>query len=392
MRRLAILVLLTGIIPPAFPQKSVIAQKITVEQLEQLLTTDHDQRDAEAARNIYELELTERISTVRLARLETDLPGPASRRALLAVSDAASFFDLPAADIMAAPPPNHAAQTSMLAQAIEYARETISRLPNFSATRDTTRFEEKQAAVLPSGTRPIDYQPLQEVGSSSAEVLFRDGRESMNGEASNRKDHTPPAHELSTMGEFGPILVVTLGDAVKGKVVWGHWEHGAAGPLAVFYFKVPEAASHYAVDFPSDVGETVHHPAYHGEIAVNPADGSILRVTMVADLKPNDSVATADILVEYGPMEIGGKTYICPVKSVALARLPVAGAYRSYNDSLFPSRFLKTQINDTLFRQYHLFRAESRILADDGQELKESPPASVPATSPSLAPAMPPQH
>jgi VWFA-related protein len=53
---------------------------------------------------------------------------------------------------------------------------------------------------------------------------------------------------------------------------------------------------------------------------LTPSDGSFLRLTLQADLKPSYPIAVADILVEYGPVEIGGKTYICPVKSVASPR------------------------------------------------------------------------
>jgi hypothetical protein len=392
MRRLALLVLLAGIALRAFAARGVTAQKVTVEQLEQLLATAHRQRDAKAARQIYALELTERMSAAQLARAEADLPGPASRRALLAVTDTAAFLDLPAADLSTASAPDRAAQISLLAQTIEYARKTISRLPNFFATRDTTRFEGTQAETLPSGMNAFGYQPLHEVDRSSVEVFYRDGRESFNAEASNRKGHRQSIHELRTIGEFGPILVATLGDAVKGKVVWGHWEQGAAGLEAVFRYEVPAQASRYAVAFPGFSGPTEHYPAYHGEIAVDPADGSILRVTMVADLKPDDPVAAADILVEYGPVTIGGKNYICPVKSVALAQFPATEAYPIYNNSSSSPELLKIQVNDTLFEKYHLFRTEMRILPADSMELKETPPAFVPATSPSPAPATPPEH
>ena len=61
---------------------------------------------------------------------------------------------------------------------------------------------------------------------------------------------------------------------------------------------------------------------YHGFIAVDPKNGAILRVTLQADLKPSDPLVRSDILVEYSPVEIGGKTYICPVKSVSISLAP----------------------------------------------------------------------
>jgi hypothetical protein len=362
MWKLLMLLLLSWIALPAFPAEGGIPRKVTVEQLEQRLSRLQSRRDVKAANQIYELELTERMSAARLERAEANLPGSESRKALLAVFDESAFLDLPAADLLHDPEPDSASLTAMLAQTVEYANKTIAKLPNFFATKEITHFEGTQAATLPSGMSSTGYESLHEMGISKAEVLYRDGRESVNAEAPRRAGLPPLPPRLNTIGEFGPILIVTLGDAVKGKIVWSHWEQGAAGPEAVFHYDAPEVASHFAVTIPDVFGETVHHPAYHGEIAVNPADGSILRLTMVADLKPDDPVKEADILVEYGSVEIGGKTYICPVKSVNLVRFPVAGTYRSYNTSLSFPGFLKTQVNDNSYKQYHLFRAEIRIL------------------------------
>jgi hypothetical protein len=96
--------------------------------------------------------------------------------------------------------------------------------------------------------------------------------------------------------------------------------------------------------------------AYHGEIAIDPADGSILRLSVIADLEPADQVVKSNILVEYGPVEIGARSYICPVKSVSIwvAKIP-------------ESKALQTMLNDVVFAQYHLFRSESRVLTgNDG--------------------------
>lgn len=358
MRRLAMLVLILRIALPAFSAP----RTVTVEQLEKRLIKTQSKSDVETANQIYKLELTERMSALRLALAEAKLPGPESRKALLVLFDEAAFLDLRASDLLRDPAPDSASQIAILTRTNEYAHKMIAKLPNFFATKVITHFEGKQVVALPSGMSATGYEPMHEMGTSSTEVLYRDGREQVNAEVSRRKGLPPLPPELNTVGEFGPMLIVTLGDAVKGKVVWSHWEQGAAGPEAVFHYDVPEAASHYAVVFPDVADGTVHHPAYHGEIGVNPVDGSILRLTIVAELKPNDPVAEADILVEYGPVEIGGKTYICPLKSVDLARFPVNGSYQNFDTTQSSPGFLKTQVNDSIFKQYHLFRAEIRIL------------------------------
>ena len=96
MRNLALLWLLTAVALPAFA-----AKRVTVEKLEQVLDESRHTTDAKLAQQIYELELTERLIESRLTRLETDLPGPLAREALIAVADASAFLDLPARDIAA---------------------------------------------------------------------------------------------------------------------------------------------------------------------------------------------------------------------------------------------------------------------------------------------------
>jgi VWFA-related protein len=108
-------------------------------------------------------------------------------------------------------------------------------------------------------------------------------------------------------------------------------------------------------------------------MAVDPANGAILRLTLEADLKPADKIVRSEILVEYGPVEIGGKTYICPVKSVSISDAPALGSnafelqrYRGgallEHDSRTAPTHLRAMLNDVVFEQYHLFHANARML------------------------------
>jgi len=384
MQNPALLFLLAAMALPAYA-----AKRVTVEQLEQVLVAFHRTSDKKVAQQIYELDLTERLSEDLLARLEADVPGPLAQQALLAVADASAFLDLPAGDIATLAAPDLATQSSMLALTAEYVHKTVPRLPNFYATRDLSRFENTPIEPPLYTESRNTYEPLHEVGRSSATILYRDGSEVVRAEIakSDKKNKSKFAeHELSTRGVFGPILSTVLADSVKGAMAWSHWEQGSTGLQAVFSYKVPQKASHYTVVFPSEGTEPAstfgkdsaalpadegtekarHVPAYHGEIAVNPTDGSIMRLTMVADLKSGDPVIKADVMVEYGPVELGGKTYICPVKSVALSldhiiyRTAISAAAAALGAP-------QLRVNDLLFRQYHLFRGDVRIVSGAGE-------------------------
>jgi len=111
------------------------------------------------------------------------------------------------------------------------------------------------------------------------------------------------------------------------------------------------------------------YPAYQGEIAIDPASGAIMRITVLADLAPRYQRVNTAIMVEYGPVEIGGTTYICPLKGVAFSKMPMnIGAAEP--DSATP---VQTQMNDVTFTDYHLFRSESRIVPADAESAPEPP-------------------
>jgi len=75
MRNLTILLFLAGTVPPAFA-----ANPVTVDMVDQLLIDAHGKTDAKVAEQLFDLELTERVSSARLTRWEAELPGPKPRQ------------------------------------------------------------------------------------------------------------------------------------------------------------------------------------------------------------------------------------------------------------------------------------------------------------------------
>jgi hypothetical protein len=212
------------------------------------------------------------------------------------------------------------------------------------------------------------------VGFSSATVLYREGKEIVDAGAAQGKKPVSQAEGLSTWGVFGPILGTVLVDAAKSTLAWSHWEQAAGGPLAVFRYAVPREKSNYEVRF--TIGQYVFKElvGYHGEMAIDPASGAILRLALEADMKPDELIGRAAILVEYGPVEIGGKTYICPLKSVSISLAQVVRkAAGFYYSGTFPGT-KQTLLNDAVFGPYHLFRAEARVLTGDWAEAEKATP------------------
>jgi hypothetical protein len=401
MRKWATLLLLWGIAWPAMAEKT-----LSIEQMEETLLKLHGKPDGKVAGELEGVQLTERVSPARLARWEADFPGKKACEELMKLADMSAFLDPPASDVLRDPPPDEDTQRQMLEHAAEYIKTTIKRLPNFYATRETTHFEDmpSQEAVSRVGNNPTgtgmramrvpgiavamtDYRSLHSTGTYSAMVRYQDGYEVQESEAGKGRKGNQTAAGLTTGGEFGPILEVVMGDAMRGQVKWAHWEQGASEPVAVFSYSVVADQSNYLVGIPTGSKVDQIYPGYHGAIAIDPATGEILRISVAADLpQPFEMMQTA-ILVEYGAVTIGDRTYVCPTHGVAYSKVPVTGAAVEPQGSTVT---VQTQLNDVAFTQYHLFSAEAHIVSAVSGPDGANPPAAGAGAEPS--PTQPSSH
>jgi len=351
MNRVAFLLVLTV----GIACQAMAATRVSVEQLEQLLGSVHGQSDGKIARQLSGLELTERASSLRVARWE----------ALIELADASAFLDLPAAEMLAKAPPDREGRVALLLKTVNSLNMTVTKLPNFYAKRTTEHFEDTPAIERwgrPGRAGGVSaYVPLHGIGKSTVTVSYHDGYELVNAKKTSLGTGGPAVTGLTTSGEFGPILLVVFDNAIRGKMAWGHWEQGANGIEAVFRYWVAQGQSSYLVAIPQPRGKPAEKvfPAYHGELALDPATGDILRITAVGDFVEPYVMVKASIVVEYGSVPIGGANYICPVKGVALSRTPFISADDGLQGGARP---MQTQLNDITFSEYHLFRGDARIL------------------------------
>ena len=384
------------------------ARPVTVGQLEQILTASKTTTDSNLAAEIRDLQLTERLTPDRLTRLETQLPGQASRQALQILADSSQFQPLPNADLPAQPAPDAAEQRRIMIGVVAYVSKTIPQLPNFFATRKTVQFEETPQIQLAEDFIP--YQPLHFVTTSSETILYSNGHEVVQPGASRASATASTTTALTTNGIFGPILGLVLLDAAQSTLTWSHWEHSDTGNEAVFRFAIPKDKSHYTVDYccianPSSAfvsqaganrsliaGESSPYhthvadtlpfheiAAYHGEMAIDPRTGVILRIQIQADLKPTEPVVLAGTIVWYGTVEIGGKPYTCPTKSISITRAQSVQVDPVYHAPVaLQQQPLKTALTEATFESYHVFRADARIVTP---EEAAAAPASVPAAN-----------
>lgn len=390
--------------PAFFDQAHPPARPVTVVQLEQLLKADRGMLDGELANELSEVGLTERLSSQELPTLTAGLRGPKARRALLLMADSSAFLDAPVTETSDVAPPDLQAQERMISLAVDYKNKTFLNLPNLFAKQRIDRYEEtpqrstprdrqlEAATSEPMGQsgivfsyRPVpvpfdqprkdaalDYQPLHLVATTSADVLYRNGDEVVDPEIEKAKDSKTPGRYLVAHGTFGPILATVMMDAVAARsgITWSHWEQVAGRPVAVFRYVVPRAKSHYQVEYCCrlDSDGTVFFQkltGYHGEISIDPASGAILRLTQQADLKPFVPMVRSDTVVEYAPVEIGGASYICPVRSITIARHRTMETLNEWDERFKTFGPFITILNDVTFKDYHMFHVHSHVLADN---------------------------
>lgn len=410
MRPAWILVLLAATVLPA-----AAARRVTVAQLEKTLESANSAHkpDAEIARQIGGLELAERLTEPTLDRLKALLPpGSQGIHALELLADRSAFLDPPAGELPSVPAPDSSAQVAMLAAARNYVSQTLPHLPNFLANRVIDLYDDSPQA-LQKGNWPTRLG-LHRVGTSTGEISVRNERE--NQPATQGSAVWQAKIGLVSGGEFGNTLGMILTDAAKGSMNWSRWEDSKTGRVAIFQYQVPASASHYevlstlkreenveAVDTPGggargirgigtrpNVGTsnaTIIHtkPGYHGAIWVNPADGTILRITMDADLAKGAPFRRAAILVDYGPVEIGGSTFICPVRSIALS-MALTSPETITGDA--PGEWL----NETHFTNYHRFGSTTRILTENAAPAdSNAAPAKIESSAENAQTSVPPE-
>jgi hypothetical protein len=359
-------------------------ENVTVAQLEELVHTGTD-----LLRKLENLELTERLSTPRLDALLSVIHSERERQALIADADLSIALAPPPDEVVNHPPPSLEEQSAIFERTFDYLENAIPKLPDFYALRNTVRFEEPLERDNEIWKMPHQDQTLHFATGEHATVLYRDGQEVVEKKQKLGKRpvvHGVRARDLEIWGTFGPILsyVLTAAAANPGDIRWKRWERGKDGDLAVFSYRSAGTDAAPEITYcclPEGDGTTLYHnkAATYGEFALNPDTGAIMRIVINADLDeerdPNVPLIRSQIMVEYGPEQLGGKTYICPQRSVEISRGRSERALHEWSMSFSVYSYFETMINDVNFGGYHKFGSEARILPgfEEDEEAKPSP-------------------
>ena len=395
MKRIGCIALLLLATVPAWS-----AKKITVAELKDMLTNLHQQSksDAEVSSALKQVQLSEQLTRSMMNSLVPVVPGQMSTEQIYVLEARSAVLAPPATDIPATAAPDAAAQQALLAKAETYATKTYSQLPAISATKTTLRFQDNVetlaatsglqggASEVSTGSAMVNaYQFVRYMNASDLSVSSEHGEEKL------PEDKTRwGANGMIALTQPLPNLAQVWNEAKDGgDVKWVRWELINGQPAAVFSFEVPKKKTHLAVNvccFPkidqtgvarfSSAGTGVGAggggsqgaaggasgnmqtntnyspykavPPYHGEFFIEPESGTIVRMITQVELKATEVVHQVDTRVDYGPVAVGDKTFVLPLKTVVATEVVPYGESGggSYHTrcTLFTSEYKNQQL------------------------------------------------
>lgn len=381
MRLLAFIGILAGLASPANA-----VEKATVVQVEQILAAHvaemHSQTrqpkspdevaeiaesdllpmiDDSALSRLADIELTERMSTLTLYRLVGQYKlGAHAQMILQQMADRSALLKLPPEEEIPHVAPDPETESALFNAARDYVFGKLSHLPDFVAMRTTTTFDNSPAALsfLQTGADNAGFRRRDVI---QKQITFRDGKEVLQSAPGSDPAKADPA-EFESSGEFGTQAAVVLMDIGQGPVTFDHWENTMGGIAAVYRYSVPRSGSHYEVTDRCEARNSFHDiPGYHGSIALAPRSGAILRLTLEAESRPGDPVSHVASIVEYGPVVIGNRRSICPLRSLAFLVQDAKTCVRAGHKLQKPV----AMVNQTIFSNYHRFGSSSTLIFDE---------------------------
>jgi hypothetical protein len=380
---------------------ALASKKVTVGQLEDLLRTMQQDKktDVEVASALKQLELAEELTRSAMNNLMRLVPGPRTTEQIYIFEAQSADLIPPASDLPATPAPDAAAQKAIFDKAAVYIANTCEKLPPFTATRTTLRFQDNFEAVSSSsGISGSAKDVVTTSGFSSLAAFIHyinstQERVSVLHGAAQLSTETSKvqwgANKMIAMREPDPTLSVVFKQAKdSGTIKWLRWELINGKAAAVYSFTADNKNSGLALNvccFPNvkQAGIATFYTAttagvlggggggggggvagnfqtstdwhnykttapYHGEFFIDPETGVVVRMITEADLQSSEIVHQVDTRIDYAPTSIAGKISVVPVKTIVNTEVVPngdsgAGGYKT-RSTLFTSQFSNYQL------------------------------------------------
>ena len=290
-------------------------------QSSEKLIKEGKQTDAEVAKYLAKVKLTERLDDRVIEEMQSSGIGAKTLQALQALRDRTK--DLMAAKPIAPearptpiPPPSSEEQAAIITDVREYALNYSKNLPDFICTQVTRRF----AAPMP-GTR-WGGSSLSDPSWQAQDVLqirlsYFQQKEKYTVVLANNtivnKDYEQMGGSKS-FGEFGSMLREIFEPGTEARFEWDHWGTLRGKRVMAFSYHVSQSRSQYRLVVEDAKLSII--TAYRGLVEVDPDTHVVMRVSTIAEnIPPDFPIRKADDVLDYDYQEISGHTFLLPLKS-----------------------------------------------------------------------------
>ncbi|HLY43842.1 MAG TPA: hypothetical protein VKR52_21705 [Terracidiphilus sp.] len=248
----------------------------------------------------------------------------------LAISGSDSHIQRPADDQL----------KTLLAQAAQYANSYWDSLPNFTCEQVTERFGGSS-----SGDK---WEPIDKITGQLNYFDHQEDWEFQEYEKDHKTSHdvrSNPGRGISGFGIFGGVIRGLFRPASKAEISWFENDALGTGTVEVFKYRVAKENSNL---FLRASPTQVVLVGYHGMVYIDSATGEVRRITQIADDVPKGyPIYETLVSTDYDYATIGGQKYLLPTGAQIVLRERRRG---------------KLELNQVRFRDFHRFRATSRIL------------------------------
>ena len=244
--------------------------------------------------------------------------------------------------------PSAQEQNAMLAAMGRFAEQYVSNLPNFICLQVTEQYQGNR-----KGERWRQGDTL------SLRLAYSDRREHRTLEQVNNKPIETRSkgwrHPMHTEGEFGPLLANLFSDSSDASFDWNRWDSAHGRRVAVFDYKIDREHSQ------AKLGDSYVHditvPTF-GSVYGDPTTGEIFKISSdITDIPSELPQREADTTVTYEYVTIGTSKYLLPSHVTVMMKT---------KDSSLR--------NESDFKDYKKFEAESTLKFDSEDSGNEAPP------------------
>ena len=316
---------------------------------------EHKRADAQVAKALHKMDLIERLDDRVVEELESAGAGPMTVVELERLQTASQHLKKPSVPPQFASPPEPSPQeqAGVIEEARKIALDYSSKLPDFICTEVVSRYMD------PSGKDSWKLRDTLTVDLS----FFKQHEKYKLVMINNRptdKSFESAGGQVSE-GEFGSLLGAVFLPASKTDFVWDHWTTLRKRPAHVYFFRITIFDSNFTLVFRTKVGTEKTVAGARGFVYVDRDTHMVMRIAREAESMPRDfPVQEANLSVDYGFTEVGGRPYLLPLRAVS------------------QMQYLQLRSkNEEEFRAYRKFSGEATISFGDAPALEDKTPPPV---------------